>query len=356
MFKNPIVNCAVLAILAGVSASTATASVTIPTVTIGYPGNLPEVSTSGQLFGSVPYTYRMGATEVTNAQYAAFLNAKAASDPFNLYNAGMGGSFGGIIRSGSAGSFTYSTAAGRENNPVNFVSFWDTTRFANWLHNGQGSGDTETGTYTLNGVTNPVSSSVTRGAGWQWAVATENEWYKAAYFQPSSEGGPASNYWLHPTNALFPTPARANLTSVFGPAVGNTLPVGSFEPNFHGTFDMAGNVTEWNEMLSFGSFRGQRGGSFSDSEAFTESIRPVFTAPTAESANVGFRVVQLPPPPPCAGDADGDSDRDFSDILAVLSNFSMSGEPFGPGDADGDGSVTFSDITSVLSVFGLPCP
>jgi formylglycine-generating enzyme len=343
---------AALAAVSALGASVASAQITIPTVPIGNPGNAADPRTSR---GAVAYTYNIGATEVTNAQYAAFLNAKAASDPFNLYNAGMGGSFGGIIRSGTDGSFTYSTVAGRENNPVNFVSFWDTTRFANWLHNGQGSGDTETGAYTLGGVTNPVSSSVIRIAGARWFVASENEWYKAAYFQPASEGGPASNYWLHPTHGLFPTPARANLTSVFGPAVGNTLPVGSFAPNFQGTFDMAGNVTEWNEALSFGSFRGQRGGSFSESDAFTESIRPVFSAPTAESANVGFRVAQLPPPPPCVGDANGDLDRTFADIVEVLANFAATGQPFGPGDANGDGVVNFADVTSVLSVFGQPC-
>ncbi|MDX2116146.1 MAG: hypothetical protein SFZ24_11095 [Planctomycetota bacterium] len=52
-------------------------------------------------------------------------------------------------RHGAPGSYTYSTVNGRENNPVNYVSFWDATRCANWLHNGQGAGDTETGAYTL---------------------------------------------------------------------------------------------------------------------------------------------------------------------------------------------------------------
>ena len=34
-----------------------------------------------------------------------------------------------------------------DNRPVNYVSFWDAARFSNWLHNGQGSGDTESGAY-----------------------------------------------------------------------------------------------------------------------------------------------------------------------------------------------------------------
>jgi hypothetical protein len=61
---------------------------------------------------------------------------------------GLRPSRGGITRSGSSGSFTYNAKPGREDMPVNFVSFYDALRFANWLHDGQGAGDTETGTYT----------------------------------------------------------------------------------------------------------------------------------------------------------------------------------------------------------------
>ena len=37
------------------------------------------------------------------------------------------------------------------NKPVNYVSWYDSVRFANWLNNGQGSGDTESGAYKLLG-------------------------------------------------------------------------------------------------------------------------------------------------------------------------------------------------------------
>lgn len=67
------------------------------------------------------------------------------------------------------------------------------------------------------------------------------------------------------------------------------------------------------------------------------------------------RYIAPPAPPTCLGDADGDLDRDFSDITSVLANFGQNGNPFIPGDANGDGSVDFSDITSVLANFGLAC-
>lgn len=275
----------------GVSPPPASAMITIPTVPIGNPGNAPDPLTGNQ-YGSVAYTYNIGQTEVTNVQYAAFLNAKAASDPNNLYNTSMAGSFGGITRSGSPGSYTYSTVVGRENHPVNFVSFWDATRFANWLHNGQGSGDTETGAYTLtaDGIAN---NTVTRNAGWQWAVTSEDEWYKAAYHQPASAGGDSDDYWLYPTQSNSINTSQAN----YGNVIGNTTPVGSYAANYYGTFDMGGNVWEWNEAIISGNQRNRRGGSF-DSQLF-DPLRSVFRngfTPTTEVAQFGFRVSQVPGP------------------------------------------------------------
>ena len=89
-----------LLVLAAVFAADARA-VTIPTVPVGNLGNAADPLT-GNLYGSVSYDYRIGTTEVTNAQYAEFLNAKAASDPLALYNTNMGSDArGGITRSGS---------------------------------------------------------------------------------------------------------------------------------------------------------------------------------------------------------------------------------------------------------------
>ena len=51
-------------------------AVEISTVPVGNAGNLQDDTG----FGAVAYNYRIGTTEVTNAQYTAFLNARAASD------------------------------------------------------------------------------------------------------------------------------------------------------------------------------------------------------------------------------------------------------------------------------------
>jgi len=64
----------------------------------------------------------------------------ADTDTSGLYSTSMGSGYGGITRSGASGSYACSAIAGRGSMPVNLVSFYDSLRFANWLHNGQRTG------------------------------------------------------------------------------------------------------------------------------------------------------------------------------------------------------------------------
>src|SRR5215212_1079452 len=109
--------CAALLVLAG----PASAVVTPDWVTVGNPGNAAD-STG---YGAVGYVYQIGKYEVTNSQYAEFLNAKAASDPLGLYNTSMNSDArGGITRSGADGGYTYAVKAGQGSQPVVFVSWY----------------------------------------------------------------------------------------------------------------------------------------------------------------------------------------------------------------------------------------
>ena len=127
-------------------------AVTIDTVPVGNVGNAGELSGESvpggicpdRICGAVNYAYNIGKFEVTAAQYKDFLNAVAKTDTYGLYNANMNpvvSSWGcNIRRSGSAGNLSYSVAADWANRPVNYVSYWNACRFANWMHNGQPTG------------------------------------------------------------------------------------------------------------------------------------------------------------------------------------------------------------------------
>jgi len=78
----------------------------IEMVTVGNPGNGndPEDGDINNLdgknnFGAVAETFQIGKYEVTNAQYAAFLNAVAAEDPNGLFDPYMESSRLGVCRS-----------------------------------------------------------------------------------------------------------------------------------------------------------------------------------------------------------------------------------------------------------------
>jgi formylglycine-generating enzyme required for sulfatase activity len=253
--------------LVALAAASSSSAVSIDWVTVGDPGN--AVDSTG--FGAVGYSYQISKYEVTNTQYAEFLNAVGTSDPNLLYDTTLANSpsFRGITRSGASGSYTYNTVAGRENMPVNYVTFYSTLRFANWLQNGQPTGPqsnatTEDGAYTFL-PPSPFSTPITRNPGATIFLTSEDEWYKAAYYDAVS-----ASYNTEPVSAGFfwcTAPGAAPGTGNCHSSVGDTTPVGSYtnSPSPNGTFDQGGNLFEWNETILFGgSYRGVRGGAFDD--------------------------------------------------------------------------------------------
>lgn len=308
----------------GAVAINAPAEVYIETKIVGDAGNAND--TTG--YGGVSYAYAIGKYEVTISQYTAFLNAVAATDTYGLYSTSMGSyvQTRGITRSGSAGSYTYSVI-GSGNRPVTFVNWFDSARFVNWMENGQPTGaqsasTTESGAYTLNGAVSGVG--ITRNAGTKYGLPTENEWYKAAYYQPAAQGGDADNYWLYPTasnaqpNSRNGSATDPNSVNYYysdaidngyngGYAVNNsaTLPVGSaitdggsflLADSYYGTFDQGGNVWEWNDAVISGTSRGLRGGAWNDGANPLQALYRNSFGPTGQYSYVGFRIIMIPEP------------------------------------------------------------
>ena len=287
-------------------AGAAQAAITIDTVPVGNAGNDPDTRYATPGYGAVASPYNIGKYEVTAGQYTEFLKAVAATDSYGLYNSNMTGTYGcQIQRTGSSGNYDYNVAGDWANRPVNYVSFWDATRFANWLHNGQGgAGTTEYGAYTLTagGIS---GNTITRNAGWQWAVTSEDEWYKAAYYN-----GTSNVYYDYPTSSnsipsnglVGPDPGNNATFYDNGYTIGSPYyrtEVGAHENSEspYGTFDQGGNVWEWNEAIISGSSRGLRGGSFSsDDYSLHASNRYNGLSPTYELNNIGFRVSEVPEP------------------------------------------------------------
>jgi formylglycine-generating enzyme required for sulfatase activity len=288
--------------------ASAASAVTIDWVPVGNPGNAADTSANcySANCGAVNYPYFISKYDVTKAQYVEFLNTV---DPNGTNTLGLWNSFmqtnihGGItFASGNPSGSKYVVNPTLANAPVDFVGFSDALRFANWLNNGQGAGSTETGAYTLLGGTPNASNvtTVTRNPGAQIFLPSENEWYKAAYYNPIT-----NSYFTYPYGSSTPTtcaapgatPNTANCAGVVDHFTSVGAYTGSTSP--YGAYDMGGNAFQWNEEIVAGVSRGIRGGGFGDLATGLASSRRGFAGATGEHGNViiGFRVAAVIPEP-----------------------------------------------------------
>ncbi len=293
------------------SVNSGTQAVTMDWVTVGNAGNANDDTG----YGGVSEVYRISKYEVTAGQYCDFLNAVAATDTYGLYKTRMGdispSSKGcNIQRGGSFGSYTYSVAADWAHRPVNIVSWYDTLRFSNWLHNGQPTGGqinatTEDGAYDMS-----LGASVVCKAGATVWLPSEDEWYKAAYHK---NNGVTGNYFDWQTNCdskpsndlIDPDPGNnATFWQDGGYTIGNPYyrtEVGEFENSEspYGTFDQCGNVWEWVEAYGHmwgSSQRVIRGSSWACNNIRTREGALWEYPPASEGWSIGFRVASVPEP------------------------------------------------------------
>ena len=312
-------------------ASTAATGVNMETASVGNVGNPGDVQSQGT-FGAVDYIYNIGKYEVTAGQYVNFLNKVAGVDTYGLYSDRMWTRLFGckIERYQGAGTggdpYRYRVDPARANRPVNWVSWGDAMRFANWLHNDQPEGlqnadTTEDGAYSLHGATSDSELfAVNREPDWKWAITSEDEWYKAAYHKNNGATGDYFNYPTatntHPSNDLI-DPDPGNNATYYIHLGGSNMLSGDFtigEPYWctevgahensaspYNTFDQGGNVWEWNEgriSRSYGDMLCLRGSSYNFSTA-VDYLRGSYRNPrvaTHENDYIGFRVVQTPEP------------------------------------------------------------
>ncbi len=264
---------------------------TVAMVTVGDPGNVADDTG----YGRVDYTYRIAATEATVGAYVSFLNAVAtsATSPAyitDLWQQEMGNASaktGALITRSVTldGSLSYEAVLGRENLPVAYVNWFSAARYANWINNGgTATAGTETGAYDLNGA---VTGVFIRQAGAHYWIPTEDEWYKAAYYDPTKNS--VGGYWKYATQSdALPNDAPGDFLGTnaanyndLRPRGEILTPVGSFvnSHSYYGAFDMTGNLWEWNDAIVLSpapetgepDSRGVRGGSWSQGILAVES-------------------------------------------------------------------------------------
>jgi hypothetical protein len=173
-----------------------------------------------QQVGNVPYEYGIGKLEVTVRQYVAFLNTV---DPFgrnrhHLWSESESGAawprFGQIDYSSSARPGRHYRPAAKEwlDKPYGFANFLRAARFDNSVANGKVLARHATAANGFSYVTYVVRlSRHTEGGMYDmrtkapvrlketgFVVPSQNEWMKAAYYDPMHGG--TDSYWKYPTN------------------------------------------------------------------------------------------------------------------------------------------------------------
>jgi sulfatase modifying factor 1 len=254
---------------------------TIDFVNIGNAGNAAD--TTG--YGAVPYDYRVGTYEITQDA---------------------------ITKATASGMANVTAGAWTGNQPAANISWYEAAAFVNWLNTSTG----KTAAYDLawDGSVwsmNLWSSGLAWTAGGEnlyrnkdafYFLPSENEWYKAAYYNPAG-----SNYFLYPT-ASDSVPTAVGSGTNAGTAVYDFLYFGipaevtlAGGASVYGTMGQGGNVWEWNESAFDGSnntsseLRAVRGGACYNTGDDLRSSSRTYGAPSGWG-NVGLRVASVPEP------------------------------------------------------------
>ncbi len=206
--------------------------------------------------GSVDYRYGIGQLEVTVEQYVAFLNTvdPQGTNKRRLYSHTESGKawprFGQINfkRKAKPGKH-YSLAAPEwANKPYGFANFLRSARFANSLFNGKllnkeesSAGNFKYVTYrvrlsprTERGMYEMSNPKTTRQAAAGFVIPSQDEWIKAAYYDPT--GGGSYSYWKYPTNPGYIGGGMADgpIPATLDPSNGNvTNPGAGYVAIFH---------------------------------------------------------------------------------------------------------------------------
>ncbi len=259
-------------------------------------------------YGAVGNDYRMGKYEVSRGMIEAYNSAADGGPDITLAD-----------MTGYGGNGT--------NRPATGVSWNGAARFVNWLNTS--SGYPAAYNFTTDGGNDNITLWTSGDAGYDaynpfrnsqsyYFLPSEDEWYRAAYYDPSANGG-AGGYWDYATGSDSAPIAVANGTTsgtavwhrslLAGPA--NVEATGGLSA--FGTMGQGGNAWEWLEDASSlpndlaSEDRLARGGFWGSSLAHVNSNGLASYSPRAEQSPAfvdmgrGFRVASIAPVPEPSG-------------------------------------------------------
>ena len=262
---------------------------------IGNAGNTADTSGNPNPAGAVSYTYNIGKYEISRDMVD---KANAA--------AGLGITLADFSSRGGNGA----------NRPAPGISWYDAARFVNYLNTSSGSSAAYK--FDVSGNFQLWSSS---DAGYNagnkfrnnlatYFLPSMDEWYKAAYYDPSKNSG-LGGYWLFATQSdiapSYSSGGTASNTAIYGGQTGPADINNAGGLSAYGTMAQGGNLWEWLETANdlsnsdANELRAIRGGGFDNINSDTYQQSNTASAsggsqPTDGNMKNGFRITMVPEP------------------------------------------------------------
>ncbi|WP_018969158.1 SUMF1/EgtB/PvdO family nonheme iron enzyme [Rubritalea marina] len=240
-------------------------------------------------YGAVNYKYKISTYEVSESMISVY-NAISGEPAITIDSRG-------------------------DDRPATSVSWNEAARFINWLN--VSSGYSVAYKFTSNGANDNIAlweigdagydaSNLYRNSNARFYLPSEDEWYKAAYYDPNHGGSGVGGYWDYATGSDV-APVGVTSGTVAGTAVydsqsapANVNDAGGLSA--YGTMAQNGNVYEWNESAlnapndAVAEFRVRRGGGWANDSIPLDSSTRLLNSPTDEQVFIGFRVAMVPEP------------------------------------------------------------
>jgi len=234
--------------------------------------------------------FYIGKYEITNLEYCQFLNEQDNNNVLNWIN--LSGRWDDdttqkcrIINIGKS----FEVESGYENYPVTFVNWYGAVAYCKWLSDKTGK------KYRL-----PTE------AEWEYAARSGGKDLQFVWGNEPPIGKLPGNFADETFRGYYP---YVSVAKGYNDGYVFVATAGSYEPNFIGVYDMAGNLWEWcsdwyhdqyvvseNNQNPVGPLTGDkkvcRGGSWLDGPANLRVARRVGIRPQESSLNVGFRIVK----------------------------------------------------------------
>jgi hypothetical protein len=270
---------------------------------VGDPGNAADTTGVPNPAGGVNYIFGIGKYEVSR-------------DMVNKYN-----NTAGTVKI-TLDSMTGLTGGTEPNKPATGISWNEAARFVNWLNTSTGGyaaykfetsgGNDNSVLWALTDTYDYDPSNPYRSKRATYVLPNYNEWYKAAYYDPTKTTG-TDKYWDYATRSDTAPTSVASGTGDGTAVYDRSVPSGPANVNqagglsYYDVMGMGGNVYEVEEssfdlLNSSGtSLRALRGGHWNGGSTRLLSSTRFSVGPGVEDRDNGFRVVMVSPVPEPSG-------------------------------------------------------